>query len=678
MGLDTYIWRRGKTFHFRRRIIRQNGDDRPISISMKTRDPDRARNLARRLAARWDRETEMFNGAHTQLMTPRQKAEIIRAAMEEELVIATGHWLDVPIHDPVAEERRSRVLAAAYDLERQRHAVMQGPSIADELDEADRKIAERFGDLFISRQNDQRFLAHAYLERVGAARTQANYREALLAMYSGRREAQLRSGFIAHPDVAARIDGVAALSDDDFVATLRSNPPTLAPAPEPAPVEPVSPVLSNNNLSSDVASTPAICSGGEFPFAERDERRFSQVISYIIEEKRSAGDWGIDKGDQRRVLLIFAWVTGDKKLCDYRPSDIDEFENAYNLAPPGFGWAKHINASPQPRWDDVKASFKPSFEQSRSNATYNRDLGVLQGACKVLAKTAWKPRSGKNPIIEAGSRKDVEMPNFLDPMRMPWSEDNIRALFNLPLFTGGGGHLKRLQRSKLPRIWHDAAYWVPLIAAYSGAAREEICGLELADVVEGEVPHFWIRANMARSKDGVTPSGMKATPRYRFVPIHPELLRLGLLDYAAAIRKEGHKTLFPELFEIKSGGGTMFYARAWQHIVNAVDAVHPLQRTSDGKRVDFHSLRTYSSSVLSDIDARQAAIDRILGHQPSGTGNRNYERRMYVIGIAKYLMELRTLMVRSFPTVTAHLPQTTVRLLPLDARSRTGQAKDLA
>lgn len=677
MGLATFIWQRGHTFHFRRRLAFRIGPSNPISLSMKTRDPDRARSLARRLAARWDREMEMLERRRTEVLTPVQKARIIRSALEDELAIATGHWLDVETLDPETETRRAKLFAAAYDRERQRHALIPGSSLFDKLGEADQKAALGFSDIYISKARDEKILAHEYLKEVGAAPTELNYRDALLAIYAGRKEAQLRSGYMAHPEVASRIDGVACLLDDAFVAQLRSSPPEPTPTAQPAqPVAPRVPTSLHGCPTCHAALTRAAEPVDDMPFKVRVERQFSEVIEEINSRKRTANEWSIDKGDQKRVLSIFAWVTGDKMLCDYRPEDIDAFQEAYEIAPAGFPWSKYINANPQPAWEDVKAQFAHTAARPRKEATYNRDIGILQGACQVLSKTAWRPAIGKEPIMKVGERKRLPPPNMWDPPRMPWPEPALKALFQLRLFVGGGGKLHRLNEASLPRVWHDAAYWVPLLAVYTGAAREEVCGLEVDDVViDCKVPHIWVRANFTRSKDGVTPAGLKAVPRYRHIPLHREILKLGFADYVKAIRKERHTSLFPELFDIKAGGGTKFYARAWQHIVDAVDAQHKLPRTSEGKRVDFHSLRTYSSSVLSDVDARQSAIDRILGHQSVGTGNINYDRRMYVVGIDQYLSELLELIEKSFPVVTGHLSFTKINLLPLSARSRTGKAK---
>lgn len=86
--------------------------------------------------------------------------------------------------------------------------------------------------------------------------------------------------------------------------------------------------------------------------------------------------------------------------------------------------------------------------------------------------------------------------------------------------------------------------------AYTFVAREEACGLECADFVfDVATPYIIIRVNMTRSRDGETPGGLKRAARVRMIPLHFELLRLGLRSYVERITADGHAMVFPELFQ---------------------------------------------------------------------------------------------------------------------------------
>lgn len=273
--------------------------------------------------------------------------------------------------------------------------------------------------------------------------------------------------------------------------------------------------------------------------------------------------------------------------------------------------------------------------EKRSRRTLNRDLTTMSRVSRQLAKVAWKPKLGGQPIMNfndfsAAVREDVN-----DPDRMPWTEENLRAAFSSPIYTGGGC-TKRFKAALLGgTVWQDAAYWAPLIMAYTFVAREESCGLECADFVfDVETPYIIIRANMTRSKDGETPGGLKRSARFRVIPLHPELLRLGLQAYVECIAAVGHVMAFPELYQEQHAkqGGARFYACAGRYLLADVDEVEPLLRTRTGKRADLHSMRTSGASALEDSDAKQLQVDDIMGHAREGMGPRKYSKAWYSKG----------------------------------------------
>ncbi len=227
-------------------------------------------------------------------------------------------------------------------------------------------------------------------------------------------------------------------------------------------------------------------------------------------------------------------------------------------------------------------------------------------------------------------------------------------------------------------VWQDAAYWVPLLMAFTFAAREETCGLECVDFVfDVETPYIIIRANMTRSKDGERPGGLKRSARFRMIPLHPQLLKLGLQAYVERIATDGYAMAFPELYQEHHSkqGGTRFYATAGRYLLAYVDEVEPLLRTSKGKRADLHSMRTSCASALEDSDAKQLQVDDIMGHAREGMGPRKYSKAWYLKGGDVILAKRLALMMDVMPDVTSHLASAQLQLLPLEERSRTGSAK---
>jgi len=120
--------------------------------------------------------------------------------------------------------------------------------------------------------------------------------------------------------------------------------------------------------------------------------------------------------------------------------------------------------------------------------------------------------------------------------RVPWEADDLVVLFDSPLYTA-----YQLPQGSA-KAGRDAAYWIPLIAAYTGARPAEMCQLWTDDVAEqagGLVIEF--RANKARAQK------LKNKGSWRAVPVHSELMRLGFGDYWQAIKKQGVGPLFPHI-----------------------------------------------------------------------------------------------------------------------------------
>ena len=119
------------------------------------------------------------------------------------------------------------------------------------------------------------------------------------------------------------------------------------------------------------------------------------------------------------------------------------------------------------------------------------------------------------------------------------SPDQVRPIFDLPIFTGCRDATDRHVPGDA--VFHGGVYYLPMLFAYLGARRNEFAGLETRDVLDtlhGAAIH--IRANVHRN--------IKNAQSDRLLPVPPELLRLGFLDYVETIRKMGYRQLFPELF----------------------------------------------------------------------------------------------------------------------------------
>lgn len=685
MTRQTFLVRRGARYHFRRRSPYTGRVGRPISIALNTADPVEARRLARRLAEAWDRKKMEFNGKFKRgTLTLAEAEQLFRQGLVDELARATAH-LTAPIgadsgpdsfHKVMATALRivSRVPPETVDIATSViEAEIDSSWTDDELKLLEANLAYHVTPMRISQQD-----AADALNALGIISNDGLTREARSHILYGQAEAHRRAAFHDHPAFIAAGGRVSALLDDGLVGRMRtSGSQSSAPEEIRAPLSETEPSNSPSTI-----------------FAHPSQMRFSEIISETlgaIEEMRNLKP---DYGQRRAIMERFAWITGDKPLLAYSESDVEDFVRHLRKIPNDFRWGK-LHTEGAMALPYIEARIPVTSEKTlRSARTINRDLSFLQAVSERLAKSHWRLKYSKDIELNFNAVATKIEPDPAHPPRVPWTPQHLEVMYGLPLWRGSGAKLARLKVVAEPRIYQDGAYWVPLIGTYLGLAREEACGLEVIDFnFESAVPYLLVQANMTRSKDGETPAGLKRKSRHRVMPLHPELLRLGLEDYVKAVSAEhGFQPdqilpVFPEFYfnEAKRGGhvgkiapeigGRRFYKRSWMYIVDAVHEQLPLPEAEDGKKADFHSQRTYNQSMLASPGVSQTIIDRHMGHASQGTGPRDYNRRSLAIGEEQELRERLEVVKKQMPVVTSHVPRAkTVALLHLKHRSRVGSA----
>jgi|GEM_PF-734846 len=691
-----YLIKRGNRFNYRRRVAWRGMVTQPITIPLGTTDPALARFLAQRLTGKWIEIVDIVWNDNA--LTASQRIALIKQSVDREIGVATRDWF---VRAPSsADAVTHRFHAVAYEFARLIPLREKSPDglldmeIMQIPNGCAPGIVEEFPDDYHSGKY-QRALTNEEVamaaELLNVGDRPALPEEARQAIWRGKTEARMRLAYAVESGWTDQPGFVEWLLDDKEISAKAWKAAFDDRAPfkgtfDFAPRNDKAERKSDSDLTQ--VETARQTQGGAVvngeiqpcPYIERDTRRFSEQIPRIVAAQLSAGNWASDKAQATRVLNTFAWITGNKETHAYRPSDITHFADVISDLPTSFRWGGRFDAGAA-SYDEIKHDLPAADETNqRANRTINRDLTILSAAAKILAKDSWKAPYDNQIMNFRSSRKETnEWQDDEDDDRVPWTEKHVRALFNLPLYTGCQGVLKRLYPGNI--VFQDGAFWLPPLISYSAVSREEGTGIELDQVFLDEpIPFIAIQRNMTKSVDGKAPAGLKNRFRKRLIPIHPELLRLGFGDYVRARRKEGgHPALFPELYVPNFGkaryakrGGARFYARSGQHILDAVDSIEPLPRTEKGDRADFHSIRTYVCSLLSFSETKDWIVKDLMGHARVGTTDKKYNKPEEVMGRDEYLARLRQALIDALPVVTSHLPHQPVRILPFEQRSRTG------
>lgn len=273
-----------------------------------------------------------------------------------------------------------------------------------------------------------------------------------------------------------------------------------------------------------------------------------------------------------------------------------------------------------------------------NRATTNRHWGFLRQLTKWFSDQHPLPKLDYGALIVKPKRNQRTL-------RSVYTEQQGRELFSLAPWTGSKSYARRLQPGTLQV--HDAWYFVPLIAWYSGMRRDEICGMELADIeVLERTWVFYVRDNKTRR--------IKTVSSERKLPFADELIRLGLPEYVEALRAAGETLLFPELAS-ESGKGTMgdaFYKKVWTKLAAQLPFL------GDGQ--GLHAFRHTAIDSMKAAKISEAVAADFAGHAVEGeTGGRYSKAHIHLLQEA----------VDAIPVVTAHLDRFATALLPLRLRA---------
>lgn len=651
---------------FRRRVYFRNIISKPVTIALRTADPKAARRRAALLAARFmlvKADVDMLL-EHGRPLTGIEIEAIFRQTLEEELsfyvnsAYENASWSSSVQEVATIEGEAYRILRlpdrhqGITDQDRVRLRAKGMSSDIPEIERYIQQIREKLTDQHIA-------------ERLAAIGAPANADNIPIA-----RGHMIRAG-------AAACSRVARVFDD--VALDAANPVRALMADLGEPAEGVIALLERQRQSastpattSPVASIPA--NGFESPFIIYDDRRFSDGIEDIILELKQEKTWKGDCRQQRRIMQTFAWITGNRPRGSYTHLDVDAFKRGLMRLSTKFRFGNFEAGAMSRPFAEVAAELPPVPKgEERHAKTVNRDLSTMSTVSKHLAKTVWKAKATNGLILDFAALT-ITVKSTCDDPRPPWTKEHMALLFGSPLYTGGGGALHRLDGGcRSPVVWHDAAYWVPLLCYYHHTCREETCGLRVDEVtIDHEVPHFEIKDNDVRGRDGEL-AGEKRLARRRKLPIHGELIRLGFLDYVRAIRAEKHVALFPELYLFDGKrGGAQFYARSWTHLVDWIGARMSLPRNPAGKGPDMHSIRSLGSSFYEVDGVNEIIRSDVMGHARTTVNGKSYSKRLATEGLTVLLGEHKAFMARYVPTITGDLDPQPIRLLPINKRSRIG------
>ncbi len=209
--------------------------------------------------------------------------------------------------------------------------------------------------------------------------------------------------------------------------------------------------------------------------------------------------------------------------------------------------------------------------------------------------------------------------------RPPFALEELKKIFTAPLYTGCKND-ERGYAKPGPNVIRRGRFWVPLIGLCHGMRENEICQLHTADVGERD-GILYLDIIVGYDKR------LKNKPSKRAVPLHPELVKMGFLDYVAMRRADTSSLrLFPELKASKNGSYSDIFSKWFGNFLLKVF----------GRKIKptFHSFRHSFKDYAWKANIPPHRIDRICGW----SGEASRQQRHY--GNDKLVPELAEEMAR--------------------------------
>lgn len=214
--------------------------------------------------------------------------------------------------------------------------------------------------------------------------------------------------------------------------------------------------------------------------------------------------------------------------------------------------------------------------------------------CKLRWQVrGWPPSLTTDGVEYMGSRKDPENG------QRSFKPTELKRLFS-------GPELATFAQN----VDHAHKYWLPTVALFTGARVNELCQLNpQCDIKQdAESKHWFLDITAETTAHKAVKKTVKTPGSKRKVPIHPQLIELGFLQYVERIKALGHTLLFPG-FPPSVGKAS---PKAGEWFIDFMRDLGLRDETPKARLVGMHAFR--STLMNRAMVLRVVGIEAITGH----------------------------------------------------------------
>lgn len=331
--------------------------------------------------------------------------------------------------------------------------------------------------------------------------------------------------------------------------------------------------------------------GSEAPSSapsEADTPTLSDFVQAFCEEKRRENSWTQKSHQEAKAIYdLLIKILGDIRCGEFSREKARDIKNTLVKLPP------QVNKAREFRGRSIKDIVADSPEKTMSITTVNKYLS------RYSELFTWGKRNG---YLTENFFEGLTFKNRVrnQDKRALFTNDDLQKLFDSPIYT-------KLEMA------HSYYYWLPLLGLYTGARLNELCQLELSDIRKDDgIPVLDINDNGQGKR-------LKNGSSKRLVPLHSELLHLGLFEHVNVLKAKGQTRLFPELTQGRDG-----YGKNPSRWFNERFLV---QQGVKSRTKVFHSFRHTVATTLKHHGISEGHAKAILGHDEESISYGHYGKQ---------------------------------------------------
>jgi integrase len=319
---------------------------------------------------------------------------------------------------------------------------------------------------------------------------------------------------------------------------------------------------------------------------------------------------------------VFQDIIGARTLLvNIDREQVDRLLKIIHRLPPN--WDKRFNGMSVTKVLELDPA---KIEKPMSPVTANTYLDAFASVMKYAAD---------EHLIERTPANGLKLPSDgirAKDRRNSFKPEDLEIIFSAPLYAGcvddEAGYAK-IGPNKPRR----GRFWVPLIALFSGMRLNEICQLTEDDIaVLDGTDVILIRSVVGEGEDDT--KRVKTASGIRFVPVHPELVRIGFLSFVATIRAKHapRSRLFPEIAMASTGYYSDNFSKWFANFRKKLGI--------NGRQKTFHSFRHTYRDALREAEISSERV-QALGGWSSGRTEDDYGDGFKASTLAREIAKLK-------------------------------------